>query len=118
MSDVTAFLRARLDDDEKIANTAIGRQPEYAEWAYEGDEVFAPRLGERGDRWNVTCDSEGLRPAVEEKDGPHIAYYDPARALPRPPSSEPYRAHLQPHHHGQTTQPASAAPQEPATTGE
>jgi len=81
MSDVTAFLNARLDDDEKIANTAIGRQPEYAEWAYEGDEVFAPRLGERGDRWNVTCDSEGLLPAVEEKDGPHIAHHDPARAL-------------------------------------
>lgn len=81
MTNIMEFLQARLDDDERVALTAIGEQPAYAVWAYEGDEVFAADVDRAGDTWNVTCDSEGLLPAVEKKDGPHIARHDPARVL-------------------------------------
>lgn len=74
---IVEFLEARLAEDEAVATKAIGRFPDSAMWAYEGEEVFAG-----GDSaWYVTCDSEGITPAVDEEIGPHIARHDPARVL-------------------------------------
>lgn len=96
---IVEFLEARLAEDEAAALTAGGSA---ADWLYVGENDQATN-GEvvwsnsrrentfhRGsvnesvyvtyDRY-VTCDSEGLSPAVYEEDGPHIARHDPARAL-------------------------------------
>lgn len=73
LEELKAFLEARITEDEAVAKTVFGTDLAYATWAYEGNEVFAPREGERHSR---TC-----LPAVDEGIGRHIARHDPARAL-------------------------------------
>lgn len=93
MTDLLAFLNARLDDDERVAREAVIRahnghrpHPELSEWHYGGDEVeyvSTPEMRAHPyfDPYYVTMDNEGLLPAVDEKVGPHIARHDPARVL-------------------------------------
>lgn len=102
MNDLVDFLRARLDEDEAIARAAVipahegpnayQPHPELAEWVYrKGGEVeygggqyevplWGGRMGTSSPMY-VTCDGEGLSPAVDETVGPHIARHDPARVL-------------------------------------
>lgn len=91
MSDLVEFLKARLDEDEQIARTSIGKYPERAEWSYEpwspragwgSGEVIAPNdRDSTGYPEMITCDREGVQQSVEENDGPHIARHNPARVL-------------------------------------
>lgn len=91
---IEEFIAARLAEDEAAANAAGGDR-----WAYDtskafcaaGDgEVYRPDStreysygnGHTGHEYSyVTCDSEGLTPAVELAEGVHIARHDPARVL-------------------------------------
>ncbi|WP_277345176.1 DUF6221 family protein [Rhodococcoides fascians] len=89
------FLKARLDEDEQVAMTAANGKPEnYGRWDYGGGDYHAPGRGEvyapdasgpdsTGfmDYHYVTCDSEGLLPAVETEQATHIVRHDPARVL-------------------------------------
>ena len=85
MSDLTDFLLARIAEDEAVARTA--GEPPWDEWCYDdGGEVYhAETLRKDPDNRHylngVTCDTEGLSPAVDEDVGPHIARFDPARIL-------------------------------------
>lgn len=92
---LSEFLLARFAEDEAIARAAVipaweggqRSQPELAEWTYaDGAEVEYVQTPEMlaepyPQRLYVTCDGEGLTPAVEESVGPHIARHDPARVL-------------------------------------
>ena len=87
---IVEFINARLNEDEQIAHTSIGKHPERAEWSYQpwapsvegSGEVIAPNdRDSSGYPELITRDMEGIHNAVEEKDGPHIARHDPARAL-------------------------------------
>lgn len=91
---IEEFIRARLDEDEAAARAAGGDR-----WAYDtsaalsaaaNGEVYRPDStreysygnGHIGHEYSyVTCDSEGLTPAVELAEGVHIARHDPARVL-------------------------------------
>lgn len=91
MSDISVFLKDRLDEDEQIANTSIRGCIERAEWSYEewtpgsrggSGEVIAPNdRDSSGYPEMITRDAEGMQQAVDERDGPHIARHDPARVL-------------------------------------
>lgn len=90
VSDIVEFLQARLDEDEAIARTSIGKRPERAEWSYEpwtprvegSGEVIAPNdRDSSGYPEFITCDREGVLQSIEERDGPHLARHDPARVL-------------------------------------
>ncbi|OBA62204.1 hypothetical protein A5780_19290 [Nocardia sp. 852002-20019_SCH5090214] len=100
MITVTAFINARLDEDEAIAKTAGGDR-----WAYDNEnrpgrtpyvpqaangEVYRPDstreysygTGHVGyDYAYVTCDREGILPSVDADEAEHIARHDPARVL-------------------------------------
>lgn len=75
MTTLTDFLLARIAEDEAIAKAAAwfdrGALAPTPVWTYAGDEV------EPG----VTCDHEGLSPAVNPEEGAHIALHDPARVF-------------------------------------
>lgn len=91
------WLRQQLDDDERVAKTAVisahqgpnayQPHPELATWRYvpggEVEYVSTPEMErhEYHEPYRVTCDSEGILPAVDESVGAHIARHDPARAL-------------------------------------
>nr|DAF84222.1 MAG TPA: hypothetical protein [Caudoviricetes sp.] len=82
-----------------------------------------------GDRIAFVCGDQRIEGTAQVESGP-LAREQNIRTLRgwstpvlpnlnlRPRSSEPYRAHPQHHHHGQTTRPVSVAPRKPATTGE
>lgn len=90
-------IRAQLDADEQLARAAVipahdgpdayKPHPELAVWRYapggEVEYVSTPEmlLHEYAETFRVTCDSEGILPAVDESVGPHIARHDPARVL-------------------------------------
>ncbi|MFB7890336.1 DUF6221 family protein [Cellulosimicrobium cellulans] len=88
------FLAARLDEDQVIAQAAVypahdgyKPHPEMAAWKYDQDEeveyVQTPEMLAHPypETYYVTCDTEGLTPAVTDDVGPHIARHDPARVL-------------------------------------
>ncbi len=91
---LTEFLNARIAEDEAVARVAVipahdgyKPHPELASWHYEPDgeveyvqtaEMLAHQYAER---IYVTMDGEGIRSAVDEEVGPHIARHDPARVL-------------------------------------
>jgi hypothetical protein len=84
--DLTEFITQRLDEDESVARRAD--EPPFDVWCYdEGDdgEVYHAETRRRNPDMEhpngVTCDTEGLSPAVDESRGPHIARHDPARVL-------------------------------------
>lgn len=91
MNDLAEWLLEQIAEDERIAQACVmpahdGYKPHaaLAAWLYEdGDEVVYDFTDPTGysERFYVTCDSEGLRPAVDEEPGRHIATWDPARAL-------------------------------------
>ena len=84
--DLVDFLRARLDEDQEVARSAIA-----GPWAIaENGELYAPFFDREiryGAGWSsvdhlyVTSDSEGLLPSVQEEQATHIARHDPARVL-------------------------------------
>ncbi len=80
MDDIATFLAARIDEDEAVAKVATP-----GPWQVgEGGEVETVKLyGNPGYMRPllVTCDSEGLSPAVDEENAAHIARHDPARVL-------------------------------------
>lgn len=94
---MVADLRAQLDEDERLARAAVipahegpnayKPHPELASWRYvpggEVEYVSTPEMErqEYAETYRVTCDSEGLSPAVNDSVGPHIARQDPARVL-------------------------------------
>ena len=87
---IIEFLNTRLNDDEAVAWTAIGKDPRYAVWAYtkeydsySNNEVYAPHCASGSEHYPVyvTMDSEGLSSSVEAEQGHHIARHDPARVL-------------------------------------
>lgn len=94
---VVADLRAALDEDDQLARaavipahdgpTAYKPHPELAVWRYvpggEVEYVSTPEMQSQqyAETYRVTCDSEGILPAVDERVGPHIARHDPARVL-------------------------------------
>jgi Family of unknown function (DUF6221) len=94
---ILAWVRAQLDTDEQLARAAIipahdgpnayKPHPELAAWRYspggEVEYVSTPEMQrhEYADTYFVTCDGEGLLPAVDERVGPHIARHDPASVL-------------------------------------
>lgn len=89
MTTIVAFITARLDEDERIAQAA-GSGP-YARWAYAGEydsysggEVYLPDVDHYSKDiypYKVTSDNEGLSPSVGPDAGRHIARHDPARVL-------------------------------------
>jgi Family of unknown function (DUF6221) len=95
VSDLVEFLRARLDEDEAVAQAAVipahdapnayKPHPPLSRWRYsDGGEVEIDYddPGPYPEPWRVTQDSEGLSPAIcYETHGHHIARYDPARIL-------------------------------------
>ena len=91
---LTEFLLARIAEDEAAARACVypphdgyKPHPELSRWFYrEGGEVEYVQTPEMlahkyPERLHVTCDSEGLTPAVGEVHGEHIARHDPARVL-------------------------------------
>lgn len=104
------WLHAQLDEDERQARAAVipahegpgayQPHPELATWRYvpggEVEYVSTPEMlsYEYAEPYRVTCDSEGLGPAVDESVGPHIARHDPARVLAQVAA---YRAILELH---------------------
>ncbi|WP_415395191.1 DUF6221 family protein [Rhodococcus globerulus] len=95
MSDVIAFLNARLDDDEAVALTsqAVNYQSNSGVWTFSDGEAEAEWESQRrfGGRCkvvvhssvrggNFALDSSG-NPRTQNPDMIHIARYDPARAL-------------------------------------
>ncbi len=72
MSDIAAFIAARLDEDEAIANRAARKRR--GPWRVLGDAARALVHGNRGPDLPV-ADTPGLMIAD------HIARHDPARAL-------------------------------------
>lgn len=86
MTGLVEFLTARLDEDERIARTAIA-----GPWAVAPNgEVYAPGFDRevqlsRGkfmtEHLYVTSDSEGLSASVLEEEAVHIARHNPARVL-------------------------------------
>ena len=91
---LTEFLLARITEDEAAARDAVipahdgyKPHPDLSHWVYEdGGEVEYELTSELlahpyPDRIYVTCDGEGLTPAVDDRVGPHIARHDPARVL-------------------------------------
>ena len=88
------FLLARIAEDEAAARACVypphdgyKPHPELSRWFYrEGGEVEYVQTPEMlahkyPERLYVTCDGEGLTPAVGEVHGEHIARHDPARVL-------------------------------------
>ena len=91
---LTEFLLARIAEDEAAARACVypphdgyKPHPELSRWFYrEGGEVEYVQTPEMlahkyPERLYVTCDGEGLTPAVGEVHGEHIARHDPARVL-------------------------------------
>lgn len=90
MDDLVQFLRARLDEDERIARRAC----EYAEAEWRLDEEFGEtvlwwppelRVAEKEREHGLPVVSDQWRGQTIESDGtriaPHIARHDPARVL-------------------------------------
>jgi len=91
---LSEFLEARIAEDEAAARACVypphdgyKPHPELSRWFYREDgeveyvqtpEMLAHKYPER---MYVTCDGEGLTPAVGEAHGEHIARHDPARVL-------------------------------------
>ncbi|MFE9337788.1 DUF6221 family protein [Streptomyces sp. NPDC007063] len=69
MSDLVAFLRARLDEDETMARKAASRQPRSAAWTHEPDGKV--RAG----------DGTPVAKHAWADEGAHITRHDPARVL-------------------------------------
>lgn len=96
---MVGFIRAQLDAEERVAKAAVipahdgpgayKPHPELAAWRYvpdgEVEYVSTPEMvaHEHHEPYRVTCDSEGLLPAVDERVGPHIARQDPASTSAR-----------------------------------
>lgn len=90
MTDVEAFVRARLDEDQKLAESATE-----GPWSVDRDgEVYqtnslreVPCIRLDGSKYtstdqvNVTCDSEGIRASVQRENADHIARHNPKAIL-------------------------------------
>lgn len=78
MSDLIAFLRRCLDDDERVAREAASG-PAGASWTAGTDGLAMPYIaGAKSD------DGQWLRSVAQPEEieyGPHIACHDPARVL-------------------------------------
>lgn len=77
VDDLVAFLRARLDEDERLARAVTSRQP-YDEWdavGASGDDD--PALS----HWGVTEIASAARNPGARDIARHIARHDPARVL-------------------------------------
>lgn len=85
MSDLVAFLRARLDEDEQVANAAIGTAfLTTGIWRCPGP--YSPHLPlnshEEGTHGEIQSDlREGIATDILYEQAIHIARWDPARAL-------------------------------------
>ncbi|NHP15284.1 hypothetical protein G8767_17155 [Rhodococcus sp. IC4_135] len=76
MTDILEFLRARLDDEEAIANAA---RP--GPWQFVEDAINGPRIG---DEEALMIPEDHLAPcndSIPPEDSRHIAHHDPARVL-------------------------------------
>lgn len=83
--DPRPFIGARLLEDS-LAAAAAAVANHGDRWAYSALDTYG--FGANGEvfvagheDWHVTCDTEGLSPAVDEPTGAHIARQDPARTL-------------------------------------
>jgi Family of unknown function (DUF6221) len=77
VSDLAAFLRARLDEDEAIALAACGHDGRQAIWVLRGHESDTGMIRE-GNGGAVVVYDEG---SPDEAEAAHIARHDPARVL-------------------------------------
>jgi hypothetical protein len=84
MSDIAAFIRARLDKDEQVARTAT---PGPWRWTNAGSDTLGeqPVLESESDPTTVVIDATGNHTegyvCIDAGDQAHIARWDPARAL-------------------------------------
>lgn len=84
MSDIVAFLRARIDEDEQAACRAgdvrgTGASRAHASWSYHRErfEVAVDGVG-----WSIAAKKIGGHgDPICDVDGEHIARWDPARVL-------------------------------------
>lgn len=86
---LTEFLQARIDEDEATAREGgFWGNLDLSEWehavVHQAGRIQTVSVhGVKGyeDHVAITHDYEGLSDSVSEEAGPHIARYDPARAL-------------------------------------
>lgn len=76
MSDLIAWLRAQLDDDERVARAAADG-PARATWTYIEDDRALPYVVST----HPGADRRMVAHPEELEYGPHIARHDPARVL-------------------------------------
>ncbi len=78
MSDVTAFLRARLDDDERVAGKAT-----QGVWKLWGMDVYADMIGDSNlETATLVADVQSSVPGqLRTWNAVHIAHHDPVRVL-------------------------------------
>lgn len=86
------FLLGRIAEDEAVARAAgipehTGAHkphPELMRWRYNGEDEVEVDYDDPypyPEKFYVTCDHEGLIPAVDPPQGSHIARFDPERIL-------------------------------------
>jgi len=74
LDDLLAFLRARLDEDERSAVAAAG-QPSYYDWeVHEADSHEQPEVRVKGKTHQVAG-------GIDDSTAEHVARHDPARVL-------------------------------------
>lgn len=69
MDDLVTWLRAQVDDDERVAREAGGDR-----WRADHDDLTAHILDERG--WSVA-----YQDSLNDQQAEHVARWDPARVL-------------------------------------
>ena len=74
MDDLIAFLRARLDEDERAAVAAAGQQTYYDWEVHEAEPPEQPEVRVKGEPYRVAG-------GVDDSTAEHIARHDPARVL-------------------------------------
>jgi hypothetical protein len=73
MDELITWLRAQLDDDERVARRAGWNHPE---WTYDR-EMFTVA----SDAWVIAARKDRSGSPINDVDGEHIARWDPARVL-------------------------------------